>query len=56
MGVTLDVPEGKTPQVPAECPADYNNIVVRCWKGKPQGARAPVQFFLNSATSGGDVA
>ena len=57
MGVTLDVLEGKRPQVPADCPADYAEIMTRCWSGKPKKRptmEAVVQF-LNSCIGTNDV-
>jgi hypothetical protein len=51
MGVTLDVLEGKRPQVPADCPADYRAMMTQCWKGKPEKrpSMEEVLRFLNSA-------
>jgi serine/threonine protein kinase len=31
MGVSLDVLEGKRPQVPADCAADFKKLMKKCW-------------------------
>jgi serine/threonine protein kinase len=31
MGVSLDVLEGKRPQVPADCPAEFKKLMKKCW-------------------------
>jgi hypothetical protein len=33
MGVTLDVLEGRRPQVPAYCPPVFKRLLARCWHG-----------------------
>jgi tRNA A-37 threonylcarbamoyl transferase component Bud32 len=57
MGVTLDVLEGKRPQVPADCPADYAETMTQCWSGKPKKrpSMEEVVQFLNSCISTNDV-
>jgi serine/threonine protein kinase len=51
MGVSLDVLEGKRPQVPADCPAEYRAMMTQCWKGKPKKrpTMEEVVQYLNSA-------
>ncbi len=39
MRVTLEVLEGKRPQVPADCPQAYSKLMRRCWH--PQPAKRP---------------
>jgi class 3 adenylate cyclase/tRNA A-37 threonylcarbamoyl transferase component Bud32 len=53
MGVTLDVLEGKRPQVPADCPAAYRAMMTQCWKGKPKKrpSMEEVLHFFDSALS-----
>jgi serine/threonine protein kinase len=31
MGVSLDVLEGRRPQLPSDCPPDYRKVMKRCW-------------------------
>lgn len=35
MGVSLEVLEGKRPQVPNDCPDTYHKMMTRCWHSKP---------------------
>jgi serine/threonine protein kinase len=34
MGVSLDVLEGRRPQVPPDCPPDFKKLMKRCWHGQ----------------------
>jgi hypothetical protein len=34
MGVSLDVLEGRRPQMPADCPEGYRKMIERCWHAK----------------------
>jgi hypothetical protein len=34
MGVSLDVLEGKRPQVPVDCPDAFRKLMTRCWHAK----------------------
>jgi len=36
MGVSLEVLEGKRPQVPNDCPGPYRDMMTRCWHAKPE--------------------
>jgi hypothetical protein len=31
MGVSLDVLEGKRPQIPNDCPLDFKKVMKKCW-------------------------
>jgi hypothetical protein len=31
MGVSLDVLEGKRPQIPNDCPAELRKVMKKCW-------------------------
>ena len=35
MGVSLDVLEGRRPQIPGDCPADFRRVMKRCWHSNP---------------------
>jgi serine/threonine protein kinase len=35
MGVSLDVLEGRRPQIPGDCPADFRRVMKRCWHPNP---------------------
>ncbi len=49
MGVSLDVLEGKRPQVPADCPEAFGKLMVRCWHAKPQ--KRPTMLAVIEALS-----
>jgi hypothetical protein len=36
MGVSLDVLEGRRPQIPSDCPSDYKRLMKKCWHAKPE--------------------
>ncbi len=36
MGVTLDVLEGRRPQIPSDCPAHFKKLLKKCWHGEPE--------------------
>lgn len=57
MGVSLDVLEGKRPQVPADCPEDYQKMMERCWHAKPEKRptmEAVVELFNKLIGDGGE--
>jgi serine/threonine protein kinase len=35
MGVSLDVLEGKRPQIPNDCPPEFTKMLKRCWHASP---------------------
>jgi len=35
MSISLDVLEGKRPEVPPDCPSAYGSLMARCWHRKP---------------------
>jgi serine/threonine protein kinase len=48
MGVSLDVLEGRRPQVPSDCPADYRKVMKRCWHAsadKRPAMETVLEFF-----------
>jgi serine/threonine protein kinase len=48
MGVSLDVLDGRRPQVPAECPAGFKKVMKKCWHGeasKRPSMESVVAFF-----------
>jgi len=50
MGVSLDVLEGKRPQLPSDCPTTYAKTVKRCWHANPAkrpSMEALVSFFTS---------
>jgi hypothetical protein len=55
MGVSLDVLEGKRPQVPGDCPDAFRKMMSRCWHVRPEKRpdMADVVSFL-SQQAGGD--
>lgn len=50
MGVSLDVLEGRRPQLPADSPDAYSRMVKRCWHAKPD-KRPSTQELLAFLTS-----
>jgi serine/threonine protein kinase len=52
MGVSLDVLEGKRPQLPADCPLAFGKTVKRCWHAKPdkRPSMDEVLIVLNQLT------
>jgi serine/threonine protein kinase len=36
MGVTLDVLEGRRPQIPADCPPHFAKVMKKCWHALPE--------------------
>jgi len=36
MGVSLDILEGKRPEVPSDCPEPYHKMMTHCWHAKPE--------------------
>jgi hypothetical protein len=34
MGVSLDVLEGRRPQMPSDCPESFRKMIERCWHAK----------------------
>jgi hypothetical protein len=52
MGVSLDVLEGKRPQLPADCPPQFAKAVKKCWHAKPEKrpAMEDVLTLLNQLT------
>jgi serine/threonine protein kinase len=58
MGVSLDVLEGKRPQVPADCPEEFRKVMTKCWHAKPdkRPTMADVVAFLDKQIGdGGDL-
>jgi serine/threonine protein kinase len=48
MGVSLDVLDGRRPQVPAECPSGFKKVMKKCWHGeasKRPSMESVVAFF-----------
>jgi serine/threonine protein kinase len=48
MGVSLDVLEGRRPQVPGDCPTDFRKMMKRCWHSsveKRPSMEAVLGFF-----------
>jgi hypothetical protein len=35
MGVSLDVLEGKRPQIPNDCPPEFAKVMKKCWHASP---------------------
>lgn len=35
MGVSLEVLEGKRPQIPNNCPEEFQKLMTKCWNAKP---------------------
>ncbi len=56
MGVSLDVLEGKRPQVPNDCPAEFAKVMKKCWHAST--AKRPsmerVLEFLDQQVGGAD--
>jgi class 3 adenylate cyclase len=50
MGVTLDVLEGKRPQLPNDCPAGMRKLMKKCWHADP--AKRPTMEYVLSAIGG----
>jgi serine/threonine protein kinase len=36
MGVSLDVLEGKRPQIPNDCPPEFKKVMKKCWHAQPE--------------------
>ncbi len=36
MGVTLDVLEGRRPQIPSDCPVEFKKLMKKCWHGQAE--------------------
>jgi serine/threonine protein kinase len=51
MGVSLDVLEGRRPQVPAECATDFKKVMKKCWHNSPdkRPAMETVLAFFDAA-------
>jgi len=48
MGVSLDVLEGRRPQMPSDCPDSFSKMIERCWHAKSDKRppmRELVEFF-----------
>ena len=58
MGVSLDVLEGKRPQIPGDCTAEYRKMVKKCWHGvaDKRPLMEDVVAFLDSQVGDDDVA
>jgi serine/threonine protein kinase len=58
MGVSLDVLEGRRPQVPNDLPADFSKVMRKCWHAN--AAKRPlmedVLAFLDRQAGDGDAA
>ncbi len=54
MGVSLDVLEGRRPQIPGDCPPVFKKMVKKCWHGIPdrRPAMEAVLAFLESLLDG----
>jgi serine/threonine protein kinase len=52
MGVSLDVLEGRRPQIPQECPPAFKKLMNKCWHADPlrrpnmEDALARLQFIV----------
>ncbi len=55
MGVTLDVLEGRRPQIPSDCPADVMKLMKKCWHRQAEKRpkmEAVVEFFVQLVGDG----
>jgi serine/threonine protein kinase len=58
MGVSLDVLEGKRPQIPNDCPQDFRKVMKKCWhadRDKRPLMEHIVSFFDSQVGDDGDV-
>jgi serine/threonine protein kinase len=58
MGVSLDVLEGKRPQVPPDCPDELKKLMTRCWHAKANkrpDMKDVIAFLDKLLGDGGDV-
>ncbi len=59
MGVTLDVLEGRRPQIPSDCPADFKKLMKKCWHGQAEKRpkmEAIMEFFVQLVGDDDDAA
>ncbi len=56
MGVTLDVLEGRRPQVPSDCPPNFAKLVKKCWHSNQakRPSMASVLEILDQMVNQGD--
>ncbi len=46
MGVTMDVLEGRRPQIPSDCPPDFKKLMKKCWHSQAK-KRPKMEAILN---------
>ncbi len=59
MGVTLDVMEGRRPQIPLDCPPDFKKLMKKCWHAQSEKRpkmEAILQFFSHLLGEEEDIA
>lgn len=56
MGVSLDILEGRRPQIPQDCPNAYKKMMKRCWHADPEKrpTMEDVLAFLDSSQESGE--